>query len=231
MIITVKRVALYVAILLVPWVLGASADGSVINFGMTIEFSGGTPPVGAAPWLTTTMDDGGTPGSVILTLEATNLTGTEFVSGWYLNLDPSLDPTSLVFSSPTKTGTFDDPSISLGTDAYKPDGDGKYDILFGFATSGSGGGSHRFGVGDSVQYTVTGIGTLVAGSFNFLSSPDGGHGPFFTAAHVQSIGGGEDSGWVAATEAIMPEPATLSLMVLGLAGWLAAVGRKARQAR
>jgi len=210
---------------LVLWMLGASADGSVIVFGTTTEFSGGTAPAGATPWLTATIDDGGTPGSVTLTLEATNLTGSEFVSGWYLNLDPSLNPTSLVFSSPTKTGTFDDPTISSGANAFKADGDGKYDILFGFATSGSGGGVHQFGVGDSVQYTVTGIGSLVAASFNFPSSPDGGHGPFLTAAHVQSIGEGSDSGWVT-----LPEPVTLGLMALGFVG-LAAAGRKARQGR
>jgi hypothetical protein len=200
--------------------MAGSASGSVILFEATTEFSGGTPPAGATPWLTATMDDGGTPGSVILTLAAANLTGSEFVSGWYLNLDPALDATDLVFSAPTKTGTFDSPTISLGTDAYKPDGDGKYDILFGFAVSGSGGGSHRFGVGDSVQYTVTGIGSLTADSFKFESAPAGGHGPFYTAAHVQSIGGGEDSGWVAATDAIVPEPATVAFVGLGAAGLL-----------
>jgi hypothetical protein len=53
----------------------------------------------------------------------------------------------------------------------------------------------------------------VAESFNFLSAPDGGSGPFLTAAHVQGIGPrGDDSGWVT-----VPEPTGLALAGLGAA--------------
>lgn len=200
--------------------LAGSAHGAVITFSLTEEFSGGTPPEGTVPppWLTVTLDDGAddTDGIVTLTLAATNLTDAEFVSPWYLNLDPLLDPASLLFSSPTKTGTFDAPTISTGVNKFKADGDGKYDILFAFATADKDGGSHRFGVGDSVQYTVTGIASLTAASFNFLSALDGGYGPFLTAARVQSIGSGGDSGWIATGYVGgAPEPATLSLLALG----------------
>ena len=201
-------------VLVLVLALAGSARGSVITFRLVEEFSGGTPPEATVPppWLTVTLDDGAndTDGIVTLTLAATNLTDTEFVSAWYLNLDPLLGPASLLFSSPTKTGTFDAPTISTGVNAFKADGDGKYDILFAFATTNKAGGSHRFGVGDSIRYTVTGIASLTAASFDFLSAPDGGHGPYHTAAHVQSIGSGEDSGWITA-----PEPASVALLALG----------------
>ena len=196
-------------------VLGVtSAQAAVITFDLDQEFSGATPPAGSSPWLRSTFDDGGGSGSVTMTLTALNLTGSEFVTEWDFNLDPSLNLASLIFSAPAKTGTFADPIISTGVDAFQADGDGKYDIQFAFDNAPP---ANRFGVGDSVQYTISGIPTLTASSFNFLSAPAGGKGPFQTAAHVQGIGAqGNDSGWVSP----VPEPsmAAVSVLLAALAG-------------
>ncbi len=206
----------------VCWALPLTA-GTVV-FDSSIEFSNGTAPAGSPPWLRATFDDGGGSGKVNLKFEATNLTLNEFVSGLYFNLDPSLNPLSLTFGPITKVGTFDDPSISTGVDGFKADGDGKYDLLFGFETSGKDGGSHRFGVGDSMSVDISGIASLTANSFNFLSAPDGGHGPFYTAAHVQGIGrSGDLSGWVT-----VPEPSSWLLASLGIGG-CAALRRRSRR--
>jgi hypothetical protein len=197
-----------------------SARGSPITFGLVEEFSGATPPEGTVPppWLTVTLDDGADDkdGIVTLTLAATNLTGSERVKEWCLNLDPQLTPTDLVFSEVTRTGTLDDPMTETGTDAYQPDGDGLYDIQFTF--NHTGGASKNFGAGESVQYTVhlNGSSALSASSFDFLSTPAGGHGPYHTAAHVLSIGPDAKSGWVTTT----PEPATVVLLGLGGVGLL-----------
>ena len=194
--------------------LAGAARGGLITFGLNEEFSGGTPPEGTVPpaWLTVTIDDGAdyTDGIVTLTLAATNLTGSEKVKGWYLNLDPSFSPTNLVFTNPVKMGTFDAPTLSKGTDAYKADGDGIYDIEFAFDHTGN--ASKNFGGGESIQYTMTlsSGGTLTAASFDFLSTPAGGHGPYDTAAHVLGIGEDAKSGWVTA-----PEPATLGILATG----------------
>ena len=189
------------------------ATAATLTLNSEFEFSGATPPASdTLPWLTTKFDDGGGTGSVIVTLTATNLTGSEFVSGWYLNLDPSLKVSDLTFSAPTKVGSFTTPTISLDTDAYKADGDGKYDILLSFSTSG--GATSRFTQGDAISYTITGIPTLTAASFDFLSAPAGGHGPYLHAEHVQGIGAeGAYSGWVTGPHA--PEPATMSFLALG----------------
>jgi hypothetical protein len=193
----------------------SQATAKLITLGSDFEFSGATPPASLTPpWLTTTFDDGGGTGSVVLTLTATDLTASEFVSGWYLNLDPALDVSSLVFSSPTKVGSFTNPAISLSTNAFKADGDGKYDILLEFDVSA--GVANRFTAGDSVSYTITGIATLTADSFNFLSLPAGGHGPYIHAEHVQGIGSESLSGWVSGDELPpIPEPATMSLLAVG----------------
>lgn len=147
-------------------------------------------------------------GSVKLTLSNLNLTGGEFITEWDFNLDPALDPSKLKFSPPTKSGTFADPSITAKVDNFKADGDGLYDIEFAFATKAG----DRFGAGESLEVTITGIASLTASSFNFVSTPDGGHGPFVTAAHVQGIAdtGDGTSGWVT-----VPEPSTLALGALG----------------
>jgi hypothetical protein len=145
--------AVLLAALALAGAAGPASAGTVV-FDSSFEFSGGTPPAGAAPWLRATFDDKGKSGSVTLLFEALNLVDSEFVSNLYFNLDPTLDPTQLVFGSITKVGAFDDPTISTGVDAFKADGDGKYDLLFAFATSGAGGGSHRFGAGESMELTT-----------------------------------------------------------------------------
>ena len=189
--------------------VAASAQASLTTFELSFEFSGATPPEGMAPWLTATFDDHDTPGSVDLTLETTNLTDNEFVFEWLFNLDPELDVSALVLSEPVKAGEFADPTIDLGMDSFPGDGGGYFDIRIDFDNSN--GPSTRFGVGDAAEYTITGISTLTAESFDFLSAPHGGHGTHATAAHIGGIGPDDgDSGWIS-----VPEPATLGALALG----------------
>lgn len=189
-----------------------SSHAAMVVQGLDFEYSGGTPPAGAAPWVRATFDDGGGSGSVTMKLDALNLTGSEFVSKWLFNLDPALDPALLNFSVQSSTGAFATPSALTGIDAFGAAGNTKFDILVDFAVAPP---ADRFTAGDSITFQITGIPTLTAHSFSFLSIP-GGKGPYISAAHIQGIGpGGGDSGWIA----VVPEPgaAAIFLGVLVLA--------------
>lgn len=205
--------------------LGMPARAGIITMDLNHTFSGIGPASGVLPWLNAQFDDHGSLGSVTITLSASHLTGTEYVSGWYVNLDPAMDPTALVFSAPVKTGAFDDPSVGTGVNAYKADGDGHFDILFGFATYD--GAPTRFGAGDSCQITVSGIPTLSASSFSYKSNPPATG--YYSAAHVQAIGADSLSGWISATSANeVPEPAAFVPVIFGIAGMLPLLRRSAK---
>ncbi|UCD28164.1 MAG: hypothetical protein JSV03_13880, partial [Planctomycetota bacterium] len=123
--------------LLIP----SSAKAVLISYELSMEFSGATAPKGSIPWLIATFDDQNTPGSVLLTLEATSLCepvngvdGSEFVFEWLFNFDPdpAMDPSALVFTQIGKTGEFTDPTVNIGQDAFRADGDGYFDIQVDF---------------------------------------------------------------------------------------------------
>jgi len=212
-----RRIVLVLSLALSVWAFGpaGSANASII-MELDIEFSGGTDPAGATPWLTATFDDSVGPG-VRLTMDASGLVDVEFASEWSFNLDPALTPADLVFTAVNNADSVPN-SISTGVDAFQADGDGKFDILFDFPPP-PGAFAAKFTTGETVVYdiTYTGLGTFDENSFDFFSAPGGGQGTFRAAAHVQGIGPtGEDSGWIGDDgggpgngEPIIPEAASL----------------------
>jgi hypothetical protein len=224
------------------WLLGAtslatlaaagSAHAGTLTYNLNIEFSGGTPPAGAAPWLTATFDDeadmGGANG-VRLTMSSAGLTGSEYVDLWTFNFNPALDPDGLSFNIIDAGGAVLTGGLpSTGVNQFQADGDGRFDILFDWQ---NGPPEDRFGANQTVVIDIIyDDGPISVADFDFLSAPGGGHGPFTTAAHVAAIGTADGSGWIAPGgdgETPVPEPATLSLLGLGLLG-LGLAGRRRR---
>jgi len=170
------------------------------------------PPDGAGPWMEAFFDDGGTAGSVTLTLTVDGSVGIADVTAVYLNVDSAICDVNCDtnMSIIQLGGTDSADTIEWDEDGFKADSDGLYDILISFT-------NNTFSATDTSSFTITAAG-LVAGSFNFLSTPDDVKGPFYGAAKFQSTGDGSQSDWVAA----IPVPASAWLLgsALGLLGWI-----------
>ena len=207
-------------VVLALWIhpAAATAAGVLYQFNDVFSYSGSvSSPAEAAPWIDATFQDSAN--GVLLTVDNPGLTGGEFVSELYLNLNPIDNVKSLNFTPVSGSSGVNAPTIQTGEDAYKADGDGKYDILFTFSTSNSG----RFGAGDSLTYLISGVTGLTSADFEYKSTPAGGHGPFYAAAHVQGIAGetGSDSVWMDPSlgpQIIpVPEPGPVAFVVLAMA--------------
>ncbi|MHC4132113.1 MAG: PEP-CTERM sorting domain-containing protein [Planctomycetota bacterium] len=198
---------------IVLFICTVPVSATIVSFDMDVIFEGPGVPTNPSPWVNVTIDDGGTAGTVDLTVSAPGLTTqSEKISALYLNLDPALDPTQLAFSAPIKTGNLDDPIISLGVDSFKANGDGFFDILLDFDKDGW---KRAFNGGDILQYTIS-LASLTADSFVFPSAPDGDPGEYTVAVHLLSLGATGDSAWANdSTIDPIPEPATIFILSLG----------------
>jgi len=209
-----------------------SVQAYSFTFDLDFVYSGTPPPSVGAPWARATFDDDIIADEVILTMQAFNLTGNEFISEWYFNFNPDKDINDLTIAG----GNFSqvtDVDIAWAEDTYKAGGDGFYDIRFFFPPKTEESTSDRFSAGEMVTVAFSGLTDLVAGDFEFLSNGEHGDaGPFGSAAHIQAIGidgedSGEDSGWIAdnPNPNPVPEPETMLLVGIGLIG-LAGFGRR-----
>jgi hypothetical protein len=182
------------------------AEASTLLFNLDNVFSGNTPN-SSSPYAIATFRDGadclgGTcaANTVQLVLQASLEDSSEFITEWDFNssvitgLSLAFDATNSANSGSYTTSGVIQP---VSSNAYKADGDGFYDISFQF-DSGMG-SSARFDGTDTAVVTITGTG-ITASTFNELSSPGGGAGPFHTAAHIQGITP-SCSGWVSDTVA------------------------------
>jgi hypothetical protein len=199
---------------------GVNANAGGIIYQFDDSFSGGV-PTGISPWVTATLQN--TSGGVLLTVNNSGLTSGEFLGSLYLNINPadSSQIPNLTFSQQSSSAGVAAPTIQTGEDGFKADGDGKYDILFSFATANAG----QFGAGEQMTYLISGIPGLTANDFAFLSTSAGGeHGPFDAAGHIQGIGANGDSAWVdPSLGAIVipvpePSPAAIFVIAVGLLG-------------
>ena len=203
-----------VAAFATAFLVANAASAGIVTFDLCVEFSGGQEPQGSPPWLRATFMDRET--GVELRLENL-LHGTgEFLGskGWLFNYDPELDPNSLTIQ---QTGG-DTATVSTGTDAFSADGDGLFDIQFGWD-------ANVFMGDETAVFTLTSLEEgFDAMSFDFLSAPGnqggGGVGRLPTAAHVQGIYPGDGSGWVT-----IPAPGAVLLGAIGV-GLIVVVKRK-----
>jgi len=120
------------------------------------------------------------------------------------------------------SGTFVNPTVNLGNNAFEAGGSGFYDIYLDFELFPP---SAQFGPNDVLELTAT-LDGLTAASFVALSTDDGQLGPYYGAARIKGIHSDFfclpiDHGWITQEGVTpFPEPATLSMLALGSVGML-----------
>jgi hypothetical protein len=164
----------WLAILLAAEILGAPGA-----FANAIRFDFG--PVGT-PSMTALFQDAG-PNQVQLTISALALTGNNSLASVCFNFNPNFDSQNLIFTQTDSVGGVQG-TVNTGNDSYKvTGGSGKFDINLGFSASPA------FVTGDSLTYSITGIGGLSINDFLFVDTLTAGRAQTYAAGSLQELSG------------------------------------------
>jgi hypothetical protein len=202
-----KLVYLFFVVMIMS--VAVSAQAMTVTFNQYEKFAGSPP----SPTFSATIVD--TAGGVRITMDHPVSSDADIVFSWFFNIVPpipaAVTAASVIFVSGIEaTGQGPTPGVLLAEDVEQADGDGKFDLVFTWPNSGSG----EFIEGENSIYDVTG---LTAAQFVALSTPVGGHGPYYSAV--------EQSAWWGQGKNPVPIPAAVWLFGTGLLG-LIGVRRK-----
>jgi hypothetical protein len=214
-----RYLSLIPCLLLLAVQVSSGAVATSFTYQFTNVFVGTAPASDRAPWIDAVFQDI-SPGVVHLTISNLNLTGTENVSEFFFNLAPNLNPAKLNFSFGPENG--EKPFVNTGVNRFKGNGSGKYDFIFYFDNSD--GKNQEFGAGDTLSCDISGISTLTASDFAYLSQSPRRTTAFYAAALIEDLGNSDLTGWISASTitpaTAAPEPGSPLLCSLVLSLWL-----------
>lgn len=207
-----RRASVVLGLMILPAV---SSDASSVIYQFE-PVSAVSFPSGQPPQITATFQDI-QPGSVLLTISASNFAPDDYLSDLYFNFDPADNVHRLHFQGTDGPRGLTSPRISTGVDSFMAN-DGYYDVHFGFKR----GSKVTFANDGSVNYLIAGPG-LDASDFLFADSTGRGAntlGTYYSLARIQ--GTSSNSVWMVTTMTMLqpvPEPAAFAFLapaVLGL---------------
>jgi hypothetical protein len=216
----------YLAAVAAASVVAGSALADTQTLSYSIIASGSTPG-GAAPYLTATFTDVAN-GDVQLTLNATGLVGTEFVTTWAFNVTSTIDPSDLSFLETGRSGYSGSTLPQAVNQNDQNGGPGGASMRFDFNMNlDNSPPGDRFSVGDSITYVISAPVNLSI--YDFLVGASAS--PVISRAHIQgintpSVQGG--SAWVqpsydANNIPPIPEPSTyaagVAIAAMGYGAW------------
>ncbi len=190
--------------------IGTFALPATVTFNLNSIYTGATPN-GTAPWVTITIDDiAANKVNVRVDHNATSV-APQFVSKVWLNVSPFVS--DITISNEVNANKRD--GFSLSNNNVNGGGGHVFDMELSFVTSNSGGGVNRLKPGEFWSGDMTGTGLTAT---NFLDVSNNG---LLAGAQIQGIDG-VNSGHVG----IVPEPATMTALALGIGAIAARRKRK-----
>ncbi len=170
----------------------------------------GTSPARPSPALRARFEAGLAANTVRVTLDATQLTGPESLSGWYLNLNPRINPASLTFrlvATAAHPASSDRGNVASALEA---DGAGFYDLYLDFPPP-PGTFSAKFTSGEKIIVDVYRAEGLTTSDFllQSFSSEPGSNRTHSSAAHVSAETASAGSALILALFLHRRNPATI----------------------
>lgn len=223
MLCTFRRASVVLGLMMLPAV-NSGASSFIYQFE---PISVASVPSAPSPQITATLQDV-QPGSVLLTIAASNFAPDQYLSDLYFSFDPADNVHQLYFQPTDGLRGLTAPRISTGVDSFVAN-DGYYDVHFNFKRMSKA----TFAADGSISYLIVGPGL---NSADFLFAESTGRfadtwGAYYGLAHIQGTYG--DSEWMVTTTALqpVPEPAAFAFLVPAIIGLWWAVRRQAKRTR
>ena len=204
-------------------VFGLSQAASAMTLSYTLDFSFGDGSCGGGGggttcWVGVTWDDGGSPGTVDMTLDASGLPAGTSLSEFYFNSDTAISFSGFTpLAGSSMTGAF---SLTSGPNCCQADGDGLFDNFLNLPPPGA----DLFDGGEQIVFHLNdlGGGGITANTFDSTAALSN----YFAAARIEQTGTA-NSDWLGA-DGVAPIPEPNAAILFGVGAGVVGVALRRR---